>query len=119
MATAVKPRRVLVVLSNGGTSTHPLPHEGVIRIGRASDNDVCVRDAAISRHHAVLHVGPTLRIEDLGSTVGTRVRSTSRPSRSEGSETEPYLDVLVAPGRSEPLGADQIVQLGSVILAIR
>ena len=45
-----------------------------LRIGRAPDNDVVVRDGRASRYHARI-VGPpgTLAIEDLGSSNGTFV----------------------------------------------
>ncbi len=43
-------------------------------LGRGDDVDVKLDDVAASRRHAVLHVGPTVRLEDLGSANGTLVR---------------------------------------------
>jgi hypothetical protein len=43
-----------------------------LRIGRASDNDVVVRDGRVSRYHArIVAAGEALAIEDLGSSNGT------------------------------------------------
>jgi len=45
-----------------------------ISIGRSADNDIVVDDPTVSRHHArITSQGGTYRIEDLGSTSGTRV----------------------------------------------
>jgi DNA-binding NtrC family response regulator len=45
-----------------------------VSIGRAEGNDIRIDDPSVSRRHAVLHLGPPLRIEDLGSANGTFVR---------------------------------------------
>ncbi len=58
-----------------------------LRIGRASDNDVTVRDQRVSRYHARIGVaGGTLAIEDLGSSNGTFVdgRPVTRASLAPG-----------------------------------
>jgi hypothetical protein len=48
-------------------------HDG-LRIGRATDNDVVVRDGRASRYHArIVADGDALAIEDLGSSNGTFV----------------------------------------------
>src|SRR5262249_10120716 len=46
---------------------------GSLLIGRSEQADVRIDHASISRRHAVLHVGPQIVIEDLGSANGTRV----------------------------------------------
>ncbi|MEO6576591.1 MAG: FHA domain-containing protein, partial [Polyangiaceae bacterium] len=66
--------RVLSVFAADSVSTHPLPASGRVTIGRAPDNDVVIDDASVSRHHAVIDMGPPVKIEDLGSANGTRVR---------------------------------------------
>jgi len=63
----------LVVLLGGASSTHALPEAGSVSIGRSKENDIRIDDPSVSRRHAVLHVDP-LRIEDLGSANGTRLR---------------------------------------------
>jgi hypothetical protein len=45
-----------------------------VRLGRESDNDICIERPGISRHHAVIErVGSGYQITDLGSANGTRV----------------------------------------------
>src|SRR5688572_28169706 len=66
-------RRVLVVLGPSVQTSYALGPSGRVSIGRSSDILVAVDDPEISRHHVVLHLGPTLRVEDLGSSNGTSI----------------------------------------------
>lgn len=63
----------LLVLWNGGTIAYPLEHGRSLVIGRGADVDVQIDHSSVSRRHAILHVGDTILIEDLGSSNGTRV----------------------------------------------
>jgi DNA-binding NtrC family response regulator len=91
----------LMIVGDGFVGTHPLPEGGDVILGRANDADVRIDVAKISRHHAVLHVDTTVRIEDLGSSNGTFVR---------GDRIAPSLPVTVRPG--------DIVELGSTMIII-
>ena len=52
------------------------------KIGRSADNDVVIRDALISRHHArVFRVGDAWQVTDLGSANGTRVNDADPTDR--------------------------------------
>ncbi|HWE23360.1 MAG TPA: sigma 54-interacting transcriptional regulator [Myxococcales bacterium] len=64
----------LVVLEEGISTVHALPERGSVVIGRSKQSDVRLEDSSVSRRHAVLHVDPVLRLEDLGSANGTHVR---------------------------------------------
>src|SRR5205807_8160696 len=64
----------LIVMGPNAFSMHPLPEQGMVTIGRDESDDVRVDEANASRHHARLHVGPILQVEDLGSTNGTLLR---------------------------------------------
>jgi DNA-binding NtrC family response regulator len=64
----------LLVVGDGIYATHPLPEAGDLTIGRSDKADVCIDDPLISRKHAVLHLGPRIQLEDLGSSNGLRVR---------------------------------------------
>jgi two-component system response regulator AtoC len=64
----------LLVVGEGVYATHPLPEKGDLVIGRSDKADICIEDPLISRKHAVLHVGPRILLEDLGSSNGVRVR---------------------------------------------
>ncbi|HXI55735.1 MAG TPA: sigma 54-interacting transcriptional regulator [Polyangia bacterium] len=66
----------LIVMGPNAFSMHPLPEQGMVTIGRDDSDDVRVDEANASRHHARLHVGPILQVEDLGSTNGTLLRGT-------------------------------------------
>jgi DNA-binding NtrC family response regulator len=54
-------------------TSHPLPASGALTLGRGADCDIAIDDVSVSRHHAVLHIGPVIEIEDRGSHNGTRV----------------------------------------------
>jgi len=68
------------------TSVRPLPAR-VVRIGRATDNDLVVPDLSVSRHHAELRARPDGRYEivDTGSHNGTYLNG------------QPVLQALVGP----------------------
>jgi pSer/pThr/pTyr-binding forkhead associated (FHA) protein len=57
--------------------THELIGD-VIRIGRASSNDIVIDDLTVSAQHALLTKSPSgYRLKDLGSTNGTQVNGAS------------------------------------------
>jgi transcriptional regulator with PAS, ATPase and Fis domain len=66
------PRRLMVGTGQNVT-THMLPEEGTLTVGRAPEASIRVEDPSVSRLHVRLHVGPLLRVEDLGSANGTRI----------------------------------------------
>ena len=68
-------RLELAVFAGDTVAVHPLPERGEVTLGRAKENDVPIDDASVSRQHAVLHLGPPMEIEDLGSANGTMVRA--------------------------------------------
>jgi DNA-binding NtrC family response regulator len=63
----------LVLLDFDSPTVHRLARNGVVRIGRGSDNDVVIDDPSVSRRHAILHLEETLSVEDLGSANGVQV----------------------------------------------
>jgi DNA-binding NtrC family response regulator len=92
----------LIVTGDSLFVSQPLPASAELVIGRATDADVRVDHASVSRQHATLRVGSTLTIEDLGSANGTRVR---------GRAIAPNQPVEIAPG--------EVVDLGSVLLVVQ
>src|SRR5262249_12091540 len=64
----------LLVVMPAGVIERPLPSQGRITIGRGEDNGIRVDDPSVSRRHAALDIGDTLRIEDLGGANGTYVQ---------------------------------------------
>jgi hypothetical protein len=71
-----------------------------LRIGRASDNDIVVRDGRASRYHArIIIANGTLAIEDLASSNGT------------------FVDGRAV--RQEPLAPNAVVTIGDTLLRVR
>jgi Bacterial regulatory protein, Fis family/FHA domain len=66
---------VLEIRAATGKRTVRLPTSGNVILGRSRSADVPIDDESVSRKHALLHVGPKLLIQDLGSRNGTRVRA--------------------------------------------
>ncbi|WP_437675998.1 sigma 54-interacting transcriptional regulator [Sorangium sp. So ce131] len=98
-------------------STRQLPSSGSVVLGRDEDADVCVPDSSVSRRHAVLHLGPPLRVEDLGSSNGTRVRT-----RHSNSATERLIDVgkgKPASAGSVELSPGDVIYLGAARVVLR
>lgn len=65
--------RQLLVLIGGSVRTHLLPESGQVVIGRSRTCDVRIDDESISRQHAMIYMGESLAIEDLGGVNGTIV----------------------------------------------
>jgi transcriptional regulator with GAF, ATPase, and Fis domain len=91
----------LLALDHGGLSTYALPKSGGLRIGRAVECDVRLRDPLVSRRHATLHVWP-LCLEDHGSANGTAIS-----------------DRRIDPGVVVPVQPGQLVAIGSSLLLVR
>ena len=74
----------LLEVSDGNVIREHTLTEGVLRIGRNPGNDIQPDDASVSGNHALITVTPSrymddamdVRIEDLGSTNGTRINGT-------------------------------------------
>jgi DNA-binding NtrC family response regulator len=69
----------LVVMSPTGTGSVLLPQRGTLVLGRASECDVKIDDAKLSRKHAELRCGETLELVDLDSRNGTYLRDQKLP----------------------------------------
>ncbi len=92
----------LLVVWGGTTSVYPLPASGRLLIGRSAEADLRIDHPSVSREHAALLVGEELRIEDLGSANGTRVRESP-----------------LAPGTSVEVYPDDVIDLGAVLLVLQ
>lgn len=104
----------LAIFAAGGVSRHPLPAQGSIAIGRSEENDIRIDDSSVSRRHAILHLGLPLRIEDLRSANGTRLR------REQGAgSTAKLLDAQLEHGSAVEFSIGDAISLGSVLLVVR
>jgi DNA-binding NtrC family response regulator len=103
----------VVVLIGGRPTIHRLPASGSVTIGRSEDNDIRVDDPSVSRRHAILDVAP-LRIKDLGSANGIRIREPT-----EGPMTAGFREVRAEAGTWTPIAVGDSVGLGSTLLVVR
>jgi two-component system response regulator AtoC len=63
----------LLIVTDGGTRTVPLPERGEVVVGRGREADVRVDDAQLSRRHVAIAAGNPPMLRDLGSLNGTSV----------------------------------------------
>ncbi|AKT42926.1 sigma-54-dependent Fis family transcriptional regulator [Chondromyces crocatus] len=104
----------LVVAAGTELTVHPLPASGRVTLGRGADCDLRIDDASVSRRHAVLDLGPPLRIEDLASANGTVVRKGRESAeRAETNELRPRSGAVF-----ELTLGDRIL-LGTIVAVVR
>jgi len=97
-----QPKRLrLFVAGEGRFATHHLPDSGEVTIGRQPGCELHVDDPSVAPRHALLSMGPPVRIADLGSGLLTSVHQ---------HRVLPGHPVEVAPG--------DILHLGGVILMV-
>ena len=92
----------LLVVGQDGAVGHVALEPGAITIGRAEGNIVVLDDPSVSRQHARLTIGPALRIEDLGSRNGLRVRGEA-----------------LAAGAARDIAVDEVIGLGNYSLIVQ
>jgi DNA-binding NtrC family response regulator len=111
----------LFVATGRAFGSYPLPAKARITIGRASDCDVCIDDPSVSRRHAILHLGPVLRIEDAGSRNGTRVRRHDPTVAPAGDETDASStsERRLHPGEAMDVAPGMLIQFGSIVTLLR
>jgi two-component system response regulator AtoC len=103
---------ILLVVTPHGVAEHRLPSEGRLTIGRGTENAIRIDDRSVSRRHAVLDVGETLRIEDLGGANGTyiqRMRSTFSAGQTEDLRALRRDALAIELGDRVVIGAAQLV----------
>jgi two-component system, NtrC family, response regulator AtoC len=104
----------LVVFSGDEVRTFALPKVGAVTIGRGEGSGVRIDDPSVSRNHAILHVGPRLAIQDLGSANGTMVRD--RAAKGSAAET---LNVRQLVGRQADLAVGDSILFGTACVVVR
>jgi two-component system response regulator AtoC len=111
-----RPALEIVLLEPSKATVFPVPPGGRLTLGRSDENDIQLDDPSISRRHAVVHAGPPLRIEDLGSANGTFL--THHAGVAPRGTTKP--DMLRVPsGSSLDLPVGQGLRLGAKVLVVR
>ena len=103
-------RLSLLAIGDGSVVTHPLPARGEVVIGRGEAADLRINEPSISRAHARLFIEPSpsgsgdplLRLEDLGSSNGTRVR-----------------EIPLAAGESMTFAPGDLIELGATMFLVQ
>ncbi|WP_437486643.1 sigma 54-interacting transcriptional regulator [Sorangium sp. So ce1014] len=103
----------LAVFAGGRVTRYPLPADGQVSLGRSQENDIPIDDSSVSRRHALLHLGPRIALEDLGSANGTRLRR----ERAAGPTTK-LLELQLEQGKTVELSVGDAVNLGSTLIVI-
>jgi adenylate cyclase len=117
----------LVFELEGRRVTHALDKDEVT-VGRSADNDVVIKDALVSRHHAKVHrVGNAWRVTDLGSSNGTRVNDRDPANHDlrsgdriqlhkfdilfvDGAQPSLSLTPDAGPAAADPLGSGTVIR---------
>ncbi|AUX43433.1 Fis family transcriptional regulator [Sorangium cellulosum] len=103
----------LAIVAGSTIAFAPLPPRGAVVLGRDEGCDVRIDDRSVSRRHAVLHVGPPLRIEDLGSANGTFVGEQQLPAVTAGTHRLRRLS-----GDGAEVGLGERVNLGATTIVV-
>ena len=107
----------LVVFSREEIRSFSLPRFGEVTIGRDEASTIHIVDPAVSRRHAVLRMGETLEIEDLGGANGTFVRHTP-PAAGTGNDTV-QVSIRQLVGRKANLVVGDCLLLGTACVVFR
>ncbi len=87
---------------DGGYADLELSGNGDVRIGRDAASDLRIPHPSVSRHHALVRLGPEPSVEDLRSANGTRVAGR-----------------LADPGTRTPLAEHAVIEIGDALLVLR
>ena len=116
-------RYVLLVLGDDQAqcASFPLPERGSVTIGRSHKCDIRIDDPSMSRQHAVLHIGKTISIEDLGSANGTRVRDARLvyASSMDSAETVELQDRPVPSNQAMEVSPGDVIELGTAVVVVQ
>ncbi|MES1204951.1 MAG: sigma 54-interacting transcriptional regulator [Pseudomonadota bacterium] len=97
-------RHQLLVWLDEAVQPWPLPEQGDVVVGRATESDIQIDSAAVSRRHARLTVrSDSVRVADLGSRNGTRVNG----ERLVAERTLSYGDIVTFGDVTSVLGEDR------------
>jgi two-component system, NtrC family, response regulator AtoC len=108
------PALELVVVVGDGFTLAALPASGTVTLGRDDECDVRIDNGSVSRRHAALHLGPPLRIQDLGSANGTFVCDVRSPTATAG--TSPLRRLA---RETIEIEIGERINLGSIAIVIR
>ena len=106
----------LAVFAGDAVRVHALVPGASLVVGRDPECDVHVDAVGVSRRHAIVHVGPPLELEDLGSSNGTFVALTG--GQGAGARTDPVALKRIS-GKRVGLSAGDSINVGSASAIVR
>jgi two-component system response regulator AtoC len=106
----------LVVFSREEVRAFDLPPAGEVTIGRDATSTIRIEDPSVSRRHAVLRVGASLEVEDLGGPNGTFVRQAAH--QGVGADTL-HVNVQQLLGRKASLAVGDCLLFGTACVVLR
>ena len=104
----------LVVVAGDGITVAALPADGQVTLGRGDECEIRIDARSVSRRHAILHLGPPLRIQDLGSANGTFVRDARSPVDTASTQPLRKLSREIV-----ELAVGERVSLGTIPIVVR
>jgi DNA-binding NtrC family response regulator len=119
-ATLPPPPRVafeVMVYVRQETRTIQLVPNSIAGVGRGADNVIRIEDPSVSRHHAALHVGDTVEVEDLGSANGTMLVRSAHVASDE--ETMGGSTQTLVSGERVTLDVGDVLRVGQVVLVLQ
>ena len=109
----------LLVFLREEIASFDLPRRGEATIGRDEGNTVRIDDPSVSRQHAVLRIGDSLEIEDLGGANGIFVREKAQPQngiQTHGNQTQNVRQLVRC---KASLAVGEQILLGAVSAVVR
>jgi two-component system, NtrC family, response regulator AtoC len=104
----------LLVLVGEESRELDLPSEGALSIGRGEECSIVINEPSVSRNHALLHLGPKLVIEDLGSANGTMIRD-----RAVAAASTDTMSIRHLVARKAELSVGDMLLFGSARAVVR
>src|SRR4051812_31592767 len=100
-------------------TTHPLPVQGTLRLGRGLDNDIRIDDQSVSRYHLLIHVGDGIEVEDLGSANGTLLFRVDPEDTLEAPTRRNEAEARLRGGERRLLEPGDFVRAGSALIMVQ
>jgi DNA-binding NtrC family response regulator len=109
----------IVIYVRQESRTFELVSGSMLGIGRSADNAIRIEDASVSRHHARLHVGSGVEVEDLGSANGTSLVRAAAQTLGGEEPTTGGPNQRLEPGLRSRLHPGDVLRIGQVVLVLQ
>ncbi|HEY3493400.1 MAG TPA: sigma 54-interacting transcriptional regulator [Polyangiaceae bacterium] len=109
----------VVIYVRQESRTFELVPGSTLGIGRSADNAIRIEDASVSRHHARLHVGSGVEVEDLGSANGTTLIRAAAQLVGGEEPTTGGPNQRLEPEQRSRLNPGDVLRVGQVVLVLQ